>query len=104
MTKSWKSHGGLDGCRTFRKLYLSLPNARPVLVKVDLVQADVGATKWVAVSGLIEQPKRASGRGFASVGTRKRPSLNRAAIAFCGTLLAMEQGLHGFGALIAIAA
>src|SRR5271157_3743666 len=51
MTKSWKSHGGIDGCRTFRNLYLSLPNARPVLVQVDLVQADVGATKWVAPSG-----------------------------------------------------
>src|SRR5208337_2744775 len=29
----------------------------------------------------IEQPKRASGRSFASVVTRKRPSLNRARIA-----------------------
>jgi|SRR5271157_995730 len=28
----------------------------------------------------IEQPKRASGRSFASVVTRKRPSLNRAGI------------------------
>src|SRR5271157_4247200 len=28
---------------------LSLPNARPVLVKWDLVQAHVGATKWVAL-------------------------------------------------------
>jgi hypothetical protein len=50
--KSWKSHGGIDGCRNFKNLYLSLPYARPVLVKVDLLQADVGATKWVAPSGL----------------------------------------------------
>ena len=28
----------------------------------------------------IEQPKRASGRSFASVVTRKRPSLNRASV------------------------
>src|SRR5208337_1627908 len=51
MTKIWKFHGGIDGCRTFRNLCLSLPNARPVLVQVDLLQADVGATKWVAPSG-----------------------------------------------------
>src|SRR5271157_5245880 len=52
MTKSWRSYGSIDGCRTFRNLYLSLPNARPVLVKRDLVQADVGATKLVAPSTL----------------------------------------------------
>src|SRR5271157_5689605 len=48
MTNIWKPHGEIDGCRTLRNLYLSLPNARPVLVQVDLLQADVGATKWVA--------------------------------------------------------
>src|SRR5208337_1741864 len=33
MIKIGKSHGGLDGCRTFRNLYLLLPNARPVPCK-----------------------------------------------------------------------
>ena len=32
---------------------LSLPDARPVPVKVGPVQADVGATKWVAPSVLV---------------------------------------------------
>jgi hypothetical protein len=59
------------------------------------------ALKAESTRQTIEQPKRASGRSFASVVTRKRPSLNRAAIAFCGILLAMEEWFHGFGALIA---
>ena len=41
-------YAGIDGCRNLRNHYLSLPNARPVQVQRDLVQADVGATKWVA--------------------------------------------------------
>src|SRR5208337_258630 len=55
MTKNRKSYGGIERCRNFRNLYLSLPDARAVPVKVDPVQADVGATKWVAPSGLTRE-------------------------------------------------
>src|SRR5271157_4537152 len=65
MPRIWKSHGGIDGCRNFRNLYLYPPNARPVLVKVDLAQVDVGATKLVARSGLLS--------GGSSTTKRPRP-------------------------------
>src|SRR5271157_4835462 len=56
MTKNRKSHGGIERCRNSNNLYLSLPDARPVPVKVDPLQADVGATKWVAPSSLSAPP------------------------------------------------
>src|SRR5208337_2873501 len=46
---------GLNQVRNFRNLNESEPDARPVPVKVDPVQAAVGATKWVAPSGLHSQ-------------------------------------------------
>src|SRR5271157_1268442 len=58
--KESESHGGIERCRNFRNLYLSLPDARPVPVKVDPVQADAGATKWVARFG----PKWAAPSGL----------------------------------------
>src|SRR5271157_2279358 len=51
MAKNRKSHRGIERRRNFRNLNESEPDARPVPVKVDPVQADVGATKWVAPSG-----------------------------------------------------
>jgi len=42
------------------KNHLSLPNARPVLVKVDLVEADVGATKLAAPPGRSLEPRRSA--------------------------------------------
>src|SRR5208283_5033698 len=47
---------GLNQVRNFRNLNESEPDARPVPVKVDPVQADVGATKWVAPSSLSARP------------------------------------------------
>src|SRR5208337_4288271 len=47
MTKNRKSHEGLERRRNFWNPYFFLPNARPVPMKVDPLQADVGATKWV---------------------------------------------------------
>src|SRR5208337_2420808 len=61
MTKNRKSYGGIERCRNFRNLYLSQPDARPVPVKVDPVQADAGATKWVAPSSLSPHPVCLSG-------------------------------------------
>ncbi len=45
MTKSRKFHGGIERRRNFRNLNESEPDVRPVPVRVDPVQADVGATK-----------------------------------------------------------
>ncbi|MGC1722747.1 MAG: hypothetical protein WA746_27525, partial [Isosphaeraceae bacterium] len=39
---------GIDRCRNYRNLNISLQRARSVPAKVDPLQADVGATKWVA--------------------------------------------------------
>ncbi len=52
MTKNRKIDRGVERCRNFRNLYLSLPDARPVPAKVDPLQADVAATKWAAPSSL----------------------------------------------------
>ncbi len=52
MTKNRNIDRGVERCRNFRNLYLSLPDARPVPAKVDPLQADVAATKWAAPSSL----------------------------------------------------
>jgi len=52
MTKNRKSHGGICWLRELPNLDISRQRARPLPVQVDPVQADVGATKWVAPSGL----------------------------------------------------
>src|SRR5271166_694240 len=67
MTKNRKSHGGIDRCRNFKNLNISRQRARPVLVKVDPLQADVGAAKWVAPSSLSAPPSAADRRFPAGV-------------------------------------
>jgi len=74
--KESESHGGIERCRNFRNLYLSLPDARPVPVKVDPVQADVGATKWVAPSSLSAPPS--AGPQVSRRGPGWRPVLRSA--------------------------
>src|SRR5271157_1819016 len=56
MTKNRKSNGGVERRRNFKNLNISIQRARPVPVKVDPLQADVGATKWVAPSSLSAPP------------------------------------------------
>jgi len=40
---------GNERCRNFRNLYLLLTGRPSSIGETDLVQADVGATKWVAL-------------------------------------------------------
>src|SRR5208283_5017483 len=67
---------GLNQVRNFRNLNESEPDARPVPVKVDPVQADAGATKWVAPSGLSAPPS--AGPQVSRRGPRWRPVLRSA--------------------------
>src|SRR5208283_4393321 len=76
MTKNRKSHGGLERCRNFRNLNESEPDARPVPVKVDPLQADVRATKWVAPSSLSAPPS--AGPQVSRRGPGWRPVLRSA--------------------------
>src|SRR5208337_4271613 len=99
MPRIWKSHGGPDGCRNFRNLYLYPPNARPVLVKVDLVQADVGATKWVAPLGLLSEGSSTTKRPPPAFAIHERsprgetfPSRRRFARAAGGMLRSSDRG------------
>src|SRR5208337_530698 len=76
MTKNRKSYGGLERCRNFRNLNESEPDARPVPVKVDPLQADVVATKWVAPSSLSAPPS--AGPQVSRRGPGWRPVLRSA--------------------------
>src|SRR5271157_1884284 len=76
MTKNRKSYGGLERCRNFRNLNESEPDARPVPVKVDPLQADAGATKWVAPLSLSAPPS--AGPQVSRRGPGWRPVLRSA--------------------------
>src|SRR5208282_2959432 len=97
MTKNRKSYGGLERCRNFRNLNESEPDARPVPVKVDPLQADVVATKWVAPSSLSAPPS--AGAGFPpGSGLKTCPSVGAVArsgdLATTWSVIAKTPGNH----------
>src|SRR5208282_1987247 len=88
---------GLNQVRNFRNLNESEPDARPVPVKVDPVQADVGATQWVAPSSVPAPPS--AGPQVSRRGPGWRPVLRSARWQGQGTLPQLVRDCENSGKL-----